>query len=55
MEMVRYIIRPEGSGQVWQNERFSNRLLQSRFAGAVKTVFWVAASVALFAAMSQLQ
>ncbi|MDD4731913.1 MAG: hypothetical protein PHX58_08270 [Desulfovibrio sp.] len=55
MELVRYLIRPEGTGPVWQSERFSDRLQQSRRAGVIKTVFWLAASVALFAALSQLQ
>ncbi|MGE4291199.1 MAG: hypothetical protein AB7E32_03215 [Desulfovibrio sp.] len=55
MEMVRYLVSPEGSGPIWQSERFSNRLFQSRAAGILKTVFWVAVSVAIFAGLSQLR
>lgn len=55
MEMVRYLVSPEGSAPVWQSERFSNRLAQSRMAGALKIGFWLVASVAVFAALSQLQ
>lgn len=55
MEMVRYLVSPEGSSPLWQSERVSNRLSQSRVAGMIKTIFWVAVSVAIFAALSQLQ
>lgn len=55
MEMVRYLVSPEGSGLIWQSERFSNRFFQSRAAGTLKIIFWVGVSVAVFAGLSQLQ
>ncbi|MEF2144586.1 MAG: hypothetical protein V3573_04000 [Desulfovibrionaceae bacterium] len=55
MEMVRYLVTPEGSAPIWQSQRAASRLSQARWAGALKTLFWVSASVALFALLTQLR